>query len=525
MRSPLLALSLVAALGTAALAQEEDVLVLEKGVLELPNQAGPKEKALYANAYFSPYESLDQRVIAALNLAKPGSVVYMSYYSISYAEYPKMFRKLKEKGVTLRLNLYEKEAVPSTKTMDDELIADGFDVALIPNLRNANGQGSMHTKFTVVNDEIIVTGSANLSASASLANHEHVIVVQEKTLAKRYIEEFKEQRAAAQAMHDAMTPEELESFNESYQDPFPADWDSSGRAEDLRKALVKIDRKTRNYNKRVQGWFSPEDALDGRVSEQLRKAQKTIHVAMYTFVNSLVNDLVDAARRGVQVTVVADDHQQAMESAEWVNQKLEAEPNIRYIRANNHLGLYSAIHHKYAVIDGEVVCGGSYNWTGNATRYNDENLMVLRGRKVAQRFEKDFASMLAEYDPDGPRIEFDREGQGGRLLFAVKLPFEVPRNLEVQVVITDAAGKARAVELRNSRSTGENWLGSTDVTSGEAMTWSVRIGDSKGLSGALQGEEAKLFVEAGEPRKLIAPAGGVPLIVHDAWKGDAPKFD
>ena len=46
---------------------------------------------------------------------------------------------------------------------------DGFDVDLIPNLRSPGGTASMHTKFTVVNDELVVTGSANLSASASLA--------------------------------------------------------------------------------------------------------------------------------------------------------------------------------------------------------------------------------------------------------------------------------------------------------------------------------------------------------------------
>ncbi len=514
-------------LGDLARAQDE-TLVLEPGVLELRNvQDREGEAPVYAASYFSPYENLDQRVIAALRQAKPGSTVYMSYYSISFAEYPRVFRELRDKGVEVRLNLYEKEAVADYKKIDDDLIAAGFDVELIPNLRNPNGQASLHTKFTVVNDELIVTGSANLSASASLANHEHVVVVQSAELARRYRDEWDEQREAADAMRAAMTDEEREAYNRAWQDPFPADWTtgSPSRASALSRELRRIDRRTSNPERLVQTYFSPEDRLDAVCRRELLEAKRSVKVAMYTFLNGLANTLVDLARRGVQVTVLADDHQQAMEYAQWVNGKLEGEPNIQFVRANNHLGLYSSIHHKYAIVDDEVVLAGSYNWTGNATRYNDENLIVVRSRAIAARFAEDFAAMLQEYDPDGPHPEVVAEGDTTTALFAVALPFDVPRSYDVFVRFEDADGApTELLELRHSRSTGENWLGSRVLARGETVRWRVVVAKKGSLIGGLEGEESASFVEEGEARELVANLNGLAQIVHERWRGAAPDF-
>ncbi|MBL4845219.1 MAG: DUF1669 domain-containing protein [Planctomycetes bacterium] len=518
--APLLALFLAANLATA-----QDKLILQEGLLELDNVAAPGETPLYGAAYFSPYESLDTRLIAALRQAKPGSTVYMSYYSISYHEYPKVFKELRDKGVKIRLNLYEKDALAEYKKIDDDLIKDGFDVELIPNLRNTTGYSSMHTKFTVVNNEFVVTGSANLSASASLANHEHIVVVKNARLARSYKSEWYEQRRAQRVMKKALSEQEWKDFNSAFSEPFPSGWKGSTRQLDLKRDLAQVDRPSRNPHKLVQSWFSPEDDLETRCRTEIRKATKTVHVAMYTFVNGLVNDLVYVANKGVKVVVIADDKQMDMEFAAWVNEKLENTPNIHYVRATNKLGLYSSMHHKYAVIDGNVVLGGSYNWTANGTYYNDENLIVLRGKTIADRFEGDFASMLAEYDPQGPGIDITVPGDTTRVLFAVKIPFDVPRGYTVQVLVRDAASQEETtVALKHSRSTGENWLGSVTLPRDKELTWRVRIGNSQGITGALNGNGGgKLWQEPVGAHTFKVRANGLAQIVHERWTAPTPS--
>ncbi len=39
------------------------------------------------------------------------------------------------------------------------------------------------------------------------------------------------------------------------------------------------------------------------------------------------------------------------------------------------------LHHKLMVIDGQVVIGGSFNYTGHANRLNDENIFMFGNLK------------------------------------------------------------------------------------------------------------------------------------------------
>ena len=49
-----------------------------------------------------------------------------------------------------------------------------------------------------------------------------------------------------------------------------------------------------------------------------------------------------------------------------------------------------AMHHKVIIIDGERVIMGSYNYSRNANRYNDENIMIIDNREIAGRYLAEF---------------------------------------------------------------------------------------------------------------------------------------
>jgi phosphatidylserine/phosphatidylglycerophosphate/cardiolipin synthase-like enzyme len=44
------------------------------------------------------------------------------------------------------------------------------------------------------------------------------------------------------------------------------------------------------------------------------------------------------------------------------------------------------LHHKLMVLDDQVSIGGSFNYTGPANQYNDENLFIITNAQVAQHF-------------------------------------------------------------------------------------------------------------------------------------------
>ena len=48
------------------------------------------------------------------------------------------------------------------------------------------------------------------------------------------------------------------------------------------------------------------------------------------------------------------------------------------------------MHHKVIIIDGEIVICGSFNFSENADRSNDENMLIIYNRGVAAHFEEEF---------------------------------------------------------------------------------------------------------------------------------------
>ena len=46
----------------------------------------------------------------------------------------------------------------------------------------------------------------------------------------------------------------------------------------------------------------------------------------------------------------------------------------------------SHMHHKFTVIDDETVINGSFNYTTNAVKFNDENITVSKDKQFASKF-------------------------------------------------------------------------------------------------------------------------------------------
>ena len=52
------------------------------------------------------------------------------------------------------------------------------------------------------------------------------------------------------------------------------------------------------------------------------------------------------------------------------------------------------MHHKVIVVDERLVMTGSYNFSANAEKRNDENLVVLHNPGIARRFVEEFESLI-----------------------------------------------------------------------------------------------------------------------------------
>ncbi len=135
--------------------------------------------------------------------------------------------------------------------------------------------------------------------------------------------------------------------------------------------------------------FSPNGGREETVLSWIGKANSSLHILIYSFTLDTVGDaLVEARGRGVEIKVVFQKSQVSQYSE---YQKLrEAEIEVRN-DTNSQL-----MHDKVTIVDGNVVLTGSFNWSSNAQKYNDENLVVIKDSSIASSYENTFLTIWDE---------------------------------------------------------------------------------------------------------------------------------
>ena len=134
----------------------------------------------------------------------------------------------------------------------------------------------------------------------------------------------------------------------------------------------------------IDVYFSPVNDPEGAVIQELDKAKGTIDMAMYYFTDrDLANAVIDAHDRGVRVRIYLDKDQ---EEAKYSKSRYMVKHGVPVLYSSNPY----IMHHKFCVIDNEVVVTGSYNWTASAGTRNNENLLVIHDAKITDEYSAEF---------------------------------------------------------------------------------------------------------------------------------------
>ena len=128
----------------------------------------------------------------------------------------------------------------------------------------------------------------------------------------------------------------------------------------------------------IEAAFSPDAGAEDLVVRTLASAKASIHLAAYSFTSpAVVRALLDAHKRGVEVMVLIDDRG---------NRSAASLAAIRLLQGADipvrRIAVYAIHHDKYAVIDGETVQTGSFNYSQAAARSNSENVLVVHNNSA-----------------------------------------------------------------------------------------------------------------------------------------------
>lgn len=131
----------------------------------------------------------------------------------------------------------------------------------------------------------------------------------------------------------------------------------------------------------IQVGFSPEGSARQLVLETIVGAKERIQILAYAFqAPDIMQALVDARQRGVQVQVVVDKKR---------NQNKPSKKAMDFVtsrgvelRTNDHFHIH---HDKTIIVDGHTVETGSFNFAPSAETLNSENVVVIRNAPAIVR--------------------------------------------------------------------------------------------------------------------------------------------
>lgn len=235
-----------------------------------------------------------------------------------------------------------------------------------------NRSAIMHNKFFIFDNQKVFTGSANITSTDFTGFNANIsVLINSEEIAKIYKQEF----------------------DQMYNGKFHTE-----------KEQIKKDEITLENGTKVKVYFSPKDkVLTKQIIPYIKNAKKYIYIPIFFITKKeLINELTDAHTRGVDVKVIND----ATNASSKYSIHKELRANGIKIKTENYAG---KLHTKAIIIDDEYSIIGSMNFSNNGEKRNDENMLIIKDKEIAQFLKQVFNHLWDkipnEYLKKDPRPE------------------------------------------------------------------------------------------------------------------------
>jgi cardiolipin hydrolase len=134
--------------------------------------------------------------------------------------------------------------------------------------------------------------------------------------------------------------------------------------------------------------FTSQDSVAGAIERLLQEARASVDAALYRITNPyLARALGQAQDRGLRVRLLVDRNKYQETSS---TRKLLLENSLPFHAIYGRKEKGSKLHHKFAVLDRQIVLAGSYNWTIESEEKNFDHLLVLRDPEIVLAYQREF---------------------------------------------------------------------------------------------------------------------------------------
>ncbi len=315
-----------------------------------------------------------------------------------------------------RINSHElntRDALTIVRRGGVPIIDDTFD--------GSKGSGLMHHKFIIIDDDLVVVTSANFTRSDIHGDyHEPSSVGNANALMYFYSQEM------------------VQSFEEEFKIMWGNGQMGTGTF-GVQKAFRMPKTKRLGWDMDVTLQFSPTSkripwtlSTNGTIYQHLAQAQDSVWMALFVFSEQhFSNALLPLFKKGGDIRLLIDRSFATRYYSELLDMWGLARVWHRdglcfYQRANNpwpgsiqyggvpQLQPTDKLHHKFAVVDSSSVIFGSHNWSISANEINDETLMIIQSKRIAEAFEQEHLRLqrVSRFGPPATllrQIAYDEE--------------------------------------------------------------------------------------------------------------------
>jgi phosphatidylserine/phosphatidylglycerophosphate/cardiolipin synthase-like enzyme len=351
-------------------------------------KAGVKVRIILENTYNKPWSSLSAAEVAKLKPREKEK--YQDYYQFVDVNQDK---KLSNEEINQRdaLVLLNNSQIPKIDDTSDE----------------TRGSDLMHHKFVIVDSRFLVVTSANFTMSdihgdfknlETSGNANNLLKIDSPELAVIFTEEFN------LMWGDEKNPKGTRKFG-------------LNKTPRLAKQIKLGDSQIKiNFSpiSPTQPWIN---SSNGVINQTLETATKSVDMALFVFSEQrLANTLENRHQENVEIRALIDQNFAYRPYSEALDMMGVALSNKCKYEIDNQpwknpittvgipvLTRGDLLHHKFAVIDSQIVITGSHNWSEAANFGNDETLLLVDNPVIAAHYKREFERLLKNSKPGLPQ--------------------------------------------------------------------------------------------------------------------------
>ncbi len=225
----------------------------------------------------------------------------------------------------------------------------------------SKGSAQSHNKFCVVDSEMVWTGSYNITDNGTEQNNNNAVLIRSKKVAKAYETELLE-------MHKDHLFGKKKSNNTTH-------------------------FFTLESGIPIEVYMAPTDNSASEIIKEIRDADHSIYFCMFTFSHKgIISEIEKKINSGI-VSKGYIDNLFAGRSYS-INKNISGES--LEVKWDNTQAM---VHHKFMVIDpitdsNPTVITGSFNFTASADKRNDENIVIIHDKRIANLYFKEFIKLF-----------------------------------------------------------------------------------------------------------------------------------